>query len=184
MSSKSYIEHLLKSHGWETMSTKSLPDENFQLPKNAIPLYTILTHASAVSLNKSQVNREDGLPVQPVDDDNNNGTQINCNPPICHNLNTKISKPMCPFLTDYIEPMYSSEGLLENTTGHVLMEKKKGFNYCTFFGELMYVYITCRPDIGNVVTTLSKFSSAPTEYHYCLLKGVAIYLQNTIEWGI
>ena len=48
----------------------------------------------------------------------------------------------------------------------------------------MYAYITCRPDIGYAVTTLSKFSSAPTEYHYTLLNGVAIYLRNTIEWGI
>ena len=90
---------------------------------------------------------------------------------------------MCPLPTDYIEPMYASEGPLENITGHVLLEKK-GFNYCTLLGELMYTYITCCPDIGYAVTTLSKFSSAPTEYHYCLLKGVAIYLQNTIDWGI
>ena len=63
----------------------------------------------------------------------------------------------------------------------MILEKKKGFNYHTLLGELMYVYITCRCDIGYAVTTLSKFSSAPTEYHYTLLKGVAIYLQNTIE---
>ena len=166
------------------MSPKSLSNENFDLPKNAIPLYPILKHAPVASLNKLQVNREYSLPVQPVDDDDNDGTQINCNPPICHNPNTKISKPMCPLPTDCIESMYASEGPLENTAGHVLLEKKKGFNYCTLLGELMYAYITCCPDIGYAVTTLSKFSSAPTEYHYCLLKGVAIYLQNTIGCGI
>ena len=48
----------------------------------------------------------------------------------------------------------------------------------------MYSYITCRPDIGYAVTTLSKFSSAPTDYHYKLLKGVSKYLRNTIYWGI
>ena len=48
----------------------------------------------------------------------------------------------------------------------------------------MYSYITCRPDIGYAVTTLSKFSTAPTDYHYKLLKGVAKYLQSTIDWGI
>ena len=63
MSSKSYIECLLKLHGWETMSTKSLPDENFPLPKNPIPLYLIPKHAPAASLNKLQVNREDGFSV-------------------------------------------------------------------------------------------------------------------------
>ena len=80
--------------------------------------------------------------------------------------------------------MYAEERPLENTTGHMILEKKKGFNYRTLLGKLMYAYITYRPDIGYLVTTLSKFSSAPTEYHYTLLKGVVIYLQSTIEWGI
>ena len=48
----------------------------------------------------------------------------------------------------------------------------------------MYAYITCQSDIGYAVTTLSKFSSAPTYFHYKLLKGVAKYLRNTVEWGI
>ena len=91
---------------------------------------------------------------------------------------------MCPLPTNCIEQMFAEEGPLKNTTGHMILEKKKGFNYCTLLGELMYTYITCCPDIRYAVTTLSKFSSAPTEYHYTLLKGVAIYLQNTIEWGI
>ena len=56
------------------MSPKSLPDENFPLPKNKIPLYTIPKHAPAVSLNKLQVNREDGLPVQPISDNDTDGT--------------------------------------------------------------------------------------------------------------
>ena len=42
----------------------------------------------------------------------------------------------------------------------------------------MYSYITCRSDIGYAVTTLSKFSSAPTDYHYKLLKGVTKYLRS------
>ena len=43
----------------------------------------------------------------------------------------------------------------------------------------MYSYISCRPDIGYSVTTLSKFSYAPTAYHYKLLKGSAKYLKST-----
>ena len=43
--------------------------------------------------------------------------------------------------------MYAEEGPLENTTGHMILEKKKGFNSRTLLGELMYAYITCRPDI-------------------------------------
>ena len=91
---------------------------------------------------------------------------------------------MCPLPIDYIKQMNAEEDPLENTTGHMILEKKKEFNYRMLLGEFMYAYITCRPDIRYAITMLSKFSSAPTEYHYTLLKGVAIYLQNTIEWGI
>jgi hypothetical protein len=48
----------------------------------------------------------------------------------------------------------------------------------------MYVYITCRPDIGYAITSLSKFSSAPAVFHYKLLQGVSKYLHSTIHWGI
>ena len=48
----------------------------------------------------------------------------------------------------------------------------------------MYIYITCRPDIGYAITTLSKFSSKLSAIHYKLLRGVAKYLQSTITWGI
>ena len=94
------------------------------------------------------------------------------------------SKPSSPLPSDCIDQMYLEEGPLENTTAHLALEKKKGFNYCTLLGELMYAYITCRPDIGYAVTTLSKLSSAPNEFHYKLLKGVAKYLCNIVEWGI
>ena len=48
----------------------------------------------------------------------------------------------------------------------------------------MYAYVTCRPDIGYAVTTLSKFSSFPTQYHYTCLRGVVQYLSRTKKWGI
>ncbi|KAG7370163.1 reverse transcriptase RNA-dependent DNA polymerase [Nitzschia inconspicua] len=54
----------------------------------------------------------------------------------------------------------------------------------TLLGELLYAYITCRPDIGYAVVTLSKFASAPHAYHYSCLKGVARYLRRTKHWGI
>ena len=55
------------------------------------------------------------------------------------------SKPSSPFPSDCIDQMYSEEGPLENTTAHLALEKKKGFNYRTLLGELMYAYITCQP---------------------------------------
>ena len=48
----------------------------------------------------------------------------------------------------------------------------------------MYVYVTCCPDIGYAVTTLSKFSTFPIQYHYSCLQGVVQYLSRTKKWGI
>ena len=48
----------------------------------------------------------------------------------------------------------------------------------------MYSYVTCRPDIGYAITTMSKFSTKPSKYHYELLKGITKYLRETIDWGI
>ena len=182
MSSRSYIIRLLKSHGWDTPTTKQLPEENLPLSKNIL---NIPPAAAAASINKVQVKREDGIIVQPVTDDNDNDhSRINQNSPKDLAYYWKSSKPMSPLPSDCIEQIYSQEGPLENTTAHLVLEKKSGFNYRSLLGELMYAFITCRPDIGYAVTTLSKFASSPSQYHYGLLKGVAKYLRNTIDWGI
>ena len=96
----------------------------------------------------------------------------------------KSSRPLTPLPPDCIDQMYAEEGPMENTAAHRALENKKGFSYRTVLGECMYAYITCRPDIGYAVTTLSKFSCSPTPYHYKLLKGVVKYLRSTINWGI
>ena len=80
--------------------------------------------------------------------------------------------------------MYSEEGFRENTPAHLALERHFGFGYRNLLGELMYAYVSSRPDIGYAVCTLSKFSTCPGEYHFKLLKGVARYLKHTINWGI
>ena len=188
MSCKNYILRLLKSHGWDTPSTTAPPIEDIALPKDAIPPDSSHpTVAAAASVNKLQELQHHGVPIL------KNSNIIENEGDSCINSSTMkspatdfmhTSKPSSPLPSDCIDQMYSEEGPLENTTAHLALEKKKGFNYRTLLGELMYAHITCRPDIGYAVTTLSKFSSAPTEFHYKLLKGVAKYLRNTAEWGI
>ena len=48
----------------------------------------------------------------------------------------------------------------------------------------MYAYMTYGLDVRYAVTTLSKFSSTPLEYHYKLLKCLAQYLHATAHWDI
>jgi hypothetical protein len=78
---------------------------------------------------------------------------------------------------DYIydEPRGPSEG----TSEHAELQSSHGFSYRTLLGELLYAYVTCRPDIGFAVTTLSKFSMNPNKRHYRYLKSVATYLRRS-----
>ena len=80
--------------------------------------------------------------------------------------------------------MYSEGGFRENTPAYLALEREFGYGYRNLLGELMYAFISSRPDIGYAVTTLSKFSTCPGRYHFKLLKGVARYLKHTINWGI
>ena len=59
-----------------------------------------------------------------------------------------------------------------------------GFSYICLFGELMYAYFTCCPNIGYIFCCLSKFSTCQSKLHFYFLKGVAVYLKLTINWGI
>ena len=86
------------------------------------------------------------------------------------------NKPTSPIPADSIDAMYNTTGPGEGTKEHAKLADKSGFSYRSLLGELMYAYVTCRPDIGYSVTTLSKFSTCPSPTHYQLLKGVALYL--------
>ena len=146
VSCKNYILRLLKSHGWDTPSLTAPPGKKIALPKYAVPPDPLPTTAAAASVNKFQVLQHHGVPILP--NSNTNDDESNC----CINSSTSklptsnfmhTSKPSSPLPLDCIEQMYLEEGPLENTTAHLTLEKKKGFNYCTLLGELMYAYITC-----------------------------------------
>ena len=89
-----------------------------------------------------------------------------------------------PLPENCIPQLYSQVGPSEGTVEHAELSTQSGFSYHSLLGELMYAYVTCRPDIGYAITTLSKFSTAPSAFHYAMLKGVAKYLRRTINWGI
>ena len=76
-----------------------------------------------------------------------------------------ISRQSTPLPTDCIEKMYSEMGPKEGTAHHTALKKHMGYSYRNLLGELMYACITCRSDIEYAVTTLSKFSSSPSEFH-------------------
>ena len=94
------------------------------------------------------------------------------------------SRPISPLSPDCLDQLFKHVGPKEHTPEALVLQKTAGFSYRTVLGELMYAYITCRPDIGYAITTLSKFSSCPSAFHYKQLRHVAKYVRSTIDWGI
>jgi len=44
----------------------------------------------------------------------------------------------------------------------------------------MYIYVTCRPDIGYAITTIFNFSRKPPVLHYSYLESIAKCLLNVL----
>jgi len=94
------------------------------------------------------------------------------------------SKPSAPLPVDAVTSLCAHQGPPENTAEHAALVAKHGFAYRTLLGELLYAYVTCRPDIGYATIMLSKFSTCPHDHHFAMLKNVAKYLRATKDWGI
>lgn len=99
-----------------------------------------------------------------------------------HEINNMSNSTPLP--TDAIPQLYATTGPTEGTKEHHDLSTKFGFSYRALLGELLYAYVTCRPDIGYSIITLSKFATCPDEVHYTMLKNVAKYLRRTKHWGI
>ena len=59
-----------------------------------------------------------------------------------------------------------------------------GFNYRQAIGELIFLMITCRPDISYPLIKLSQYSNNPAEEHYNAVKQIFKYLKATRTEGI
>ena len=209
---KNYISRLLKSHGWDTKSKSGLLESDTDLlksKKNVTNIgtsfvYTVdkLSCAHSESCASSGISKKYGnycgFPEPSETSEkyrnycgpliSNESKQmhdsINLQTPVNTDFTMKTSCTIALLPSDCIDQLYKDKGPAEGSNSHLLLEKSSGFSYCTLLGELMYSFITCQPDIKYVVTTLSKFSSAPSAFHYKILKGVAKYLHSIIDWGI
>ena len=211
MNCSDYINRFLKSHGWDVASDKpnaapttvtnsqewdSWIKTHEECKSNNVehaPAASITTtHISLVHVNNPATDLSDDelVTLQLKDQNpNNDFAPMLTLPKGKVNENNfekcmRSSKPITSIPSGSIDQMFCGKGPPEGTAAHQVLETRSRFNYRNVLGELMYVYITCRPDIGYAITTLSKFSSEPSVFHYKLLCGVAKYLQSTITWGI
>ena len=102
---------------------------------------------------------------------------------IWNNHKKTLSNNLSPLSGTCLKTIYKECGPDEGTVDTYKLELSQGFSYCAPFGIMMYTYVTCCPDIGYAITTMRKFSTNPSKYHYELLKGITKYLRETKDWG-
>ena len=102
---------------------------------------------------------------------------------ISSNLFQFAVKTPSPLLDNTFHKIFKECGSDEGTFTAYKFKLITGFVYQTLLGEMMYVYVICRPDIGYAITTMSKFSAKPSSLYYQLLKGIAKYFCFTKDWG-
>ena len=64
------------------------------------------------------------------------------------------------------------------------LAKSNHFTYRSGVGELIYAYITCRPDLAYGVVRASQFNTCPAQIHYDGVKHMLKYLYRTKSDGI
>ena len=64
------------------------------------------------------------------------------------------------------------------------LQIEMGLNYRQAIGELIFLMITCRPDISFPLIKLSQYSSNPAKEHYQALKQIFRYIKATSTDGI
>ena len=64
------------------------------------------------------------------------------------------------------------------------LQSNMGFNYRQAIGELIFLMITCRPDISFPLIKLSQYSNNPAMEHYEAVKQIFRYIKTTKHDGI
>lgn len=78
--------------------------------------------------------------------------------------------------------MISSSILLKNS--NPATDKKLVKQYQSHIETQIWGYIYTRPDLGFFVSTLRRFSLNPTAKHFCAVKWVYRYLQDTKDYKL
>ena len=83
-----------------------------------------------------------------------------------NNQKKKLWKNVFPLSDACLKPIYNESGPDKGTVDAFKLELSLGFSYRILLGEMVYVYVTCRPGIWYTITIMSKFSTKPSKYHY------------------
>ena len=64
------------------------------------------------------------------------------------------------------------------------IEKEYGYSYRQAIGELLYLMITCRPDISFPLIKLSQYNTHPAKIHFEAVRNIYRYVKATANDGI
>ena len=70
--------------------------------------------------------------------------------------------------------MHMQAGNPEGTPEYAERANKFGFPYRTLLGEILYAYVTCRPDISYSTVATSAFATCPDDLRYHLLNTIQL----------
>ena len=101
------------------------------------------------------------------------------------NIDTPISSKPLPIKSDNTYIKNLEKAVPPNTDIDIRkLQLEMGLNYRQAIGELIYVMITCRPDISFPLIKLSQYSKNPAREHYEAVKHIFQYLQSTVDDGL
>jgi hypothetical protein len=108
------------------------------------------------------------------------GIKISCQTYIkklqqAHGWNDVSTKSLEPIDPNKVKELESTEGPPIDSPEGKALRKKNGFNYRAVMGEIVYAYVTCRPDYAFAVSLLSRFNTCPAQCHYDAALPMMVY---------
>ena len=98
---------------------------------------------------------------------------------------TFLKEPKAPLSESLAKEIIESEkGPLSKSPAAVALQTEMGFSYRMLLGELIFVYVIARLDIGYAMSLLSRYAEYPAKVHYTGLKLVTRYLRETKNYQI
>jgi hypothetical protein len=117
------------------------------------------------------------------------GIKISCGTYIrklqkAHGWNEVSPRSLEPIDPNKVRELESNEGPNIDSPEGEELRKRNGFNYRGVVGEIVYAYITCRPDYAFAVSLLSRFNTCPAQCHYDAAKRCLKSLIRSADEGI
>jgi Reverse transcriptase (RNA-dependent DNA polymerase) len=94
------------------------------------------------------------------------------------------ASPKEPLCSTQLAEIQDATGPAEGSPEHLALMDDFKFSYRGVLGELIFVFVVGRLDIGYAIVHLSKYANAPVAVHFRALRRIAKYLRATKDWAL